>query len=278
MAEDKKETKKQPEKKEEEKEGEDNLDSKEKEIKEEKISKESSTPSKKSPISTKKSVSMPTPTKKEELKEPNKTQDKPEKKPSKELTSTSKKSSIKEKLEKKLSKAKATKVTGEGKESEKTIILERIYNVPLRKEWLKAPKYRRAKKAVKALRKFLARHMKTEIEKVKISKWVNEEIWKHGIKNVPHKFRVKAIKYSDDIVSAEPLTLPKKAEKELEDKKKALMKKESKKGLMQRAKETLTGEGKKAEKEITKIEEEKKKREEEIKKQEKEMLRLQQQG
>jgi len=51
--------------------------------------------------------------------------------------------------------------------------IERTYNVPLRKEWLKAPMYRRSKKAVTALTEFAAKHMKTDIENVKIGKQVN---------------------------------------------------------------------------------------------------------
>ena len=44
--------------------------------------------------------------------------------------------------------------------------LERTYNVPLRKEFLKVPKYKRAKKAVKALKQFLAKHMKSDNVKI----------------------------------------------------------------------------------------------------------------
>ena len=44
-------------------------------------------------------------------------------------------------------------------EKKPEIVLERTYNVPLRKEWLKVPKYKRAKKAVTALRQFLVKHM-----------------------------------------------------------------------------------------------------------------------
>ena len=54
------------------------------------------------------------------------------------------------------------------KKEEKKIILERVYNVPLRKEWLKSPKNKRAKKAVTALKKFLVRHMKSD--KIKVAK------------------------------------------------------------------------------------------------------------
>ncbi len=79
--------------------------------------------------------------------------------------------------------------------------LERTYNVPLRKEFMKAPKYKRAKKAVNAIKKFLNRHMKSD--NIKLGKNLNLEIWKHGIKNPPHHVRINAIKGDDGIVKAE---------------------------------------------------------------------------
>ena len=72
---------------------------------------------------------------------------------------------------------------------------ERTYNVPLRKEFMKAPKYKRAKKAVTALRAFIAKHMKAE--KVSIGKHLNDKIWERGIKNPPHHVKVNAVKDSD---------------------------------------------------------------------------------
>jgi ribosomal protein L31E len=78
--------------------------------------------------------------------------------------------------------------------------LERTYNVPLRKEWLKAPMYRRSKKAVTALTEFAAKNMKTSIENVKIGKQVNLLIWKNGIKNPPHHVKVNMVKEDDGIV------------------------------------------------------------------------------
>ena len=88
------------------------------------------------------------------------------------------------------------------KKGEKTeIVLERVYNVPLRKEWLKVPKYKRAKKAVKALKEFIQKHMKSE--DVRIGKHANLEVWKHGIKNPPHHIKVKAVKDNKDVVRVE---------------------------------------------------------------------------
>ena len=69
---------------------------------------------------------------------------------------------------------------------------ERIYTIPLRKEFSKAPSYRRTKRALKAIKEFLVRHMKAE--EVKIGKYLNLELWKHGRKNPPPRIKIKAIK------------------------------------------------------------------------------------
>lgn len=79
--------------------------------------------------------------------------------------------------------------------------LERTYNIPLRKEYLKVPNWRRTKKAVSAVRQFLQKHMKAE--QVKLGKYLNEELWKHGIKNPPHHIKVITIKNEEGIVRAE---------------------------------------------------------------------------
>ena len=57
------------------------------------------------------------------------------------------------------------------KKSEAKLVLEREYIVPLRREWLKVAKFKRANRAVKALKKFLARHMKVydrDLRKIKL--------------------------------------------------------------------------------------------------------------
>ncbi len=79
--------------------------------------------------------------------------------------------------------------------------LERTYNVPLRIEWLKVPKYKRAKKAVTALREFLQRHMKSET--VLIGKYLNNAIWHHGMRNPPHHIKVDVVKGDDGVARAE---------------------------------------------------------------------------
>ena len=108
--------------------------------------------------------------------------------------------------------------------------LERTYIIPLRKEWLKVPVYKRAKKAIKAIKEFLSRHMKlydNDLRKVKIGRWLNEEIWKQGIKKPASKISVKAIKYDSGEVHVELLTLSEKAKKleEMEKKRKEIKEK-----------------------------------------------------
>lgn len=93
--------------------------------------------------------------------------------------------------------------------------MERTYIVPLRKEWLKAPKYRRAKKATTALREFIAKHMKAEV--VRILPDLNVAVWSRGMKNPPHKIKINVIKDDKGIVVAQlfgkPFEQPKVEEK-----------------------------------------------------------------
>lgn len=94
------------------------------------------------------------------------------------------------------------------KKEETKIVLEREYNVPLRREWLKAPKYRRSKKAGTALKEFLIKHMKpTKDDKghiqLKIGKHLNEKIWANGIKNPPHHVKIVTTKDDKGLVKAE---------------------------------------------------------------------------
>ena len=102
------------------------------------------------------------------------------------------------------------------KTTEKT--LERTYNVPLRKEYMKAPRWNRTKKAVIALRQFLAKHMKSE--NVLLSKELNEEMWKHGIQNPPHHVKVNAVKDDKGVVKADLFAVEKPASKKKDGSKK----------------------------------------------------------
>ncbi|MEK6917179.1 MAG: 50S ribosomal protein L31e [Nanoarchaeota archaeon] len=80
--------------------------------------------------------------------------------------------------------------------------LERNYNVPLRKGFQKAPRYRKSKKAIITLKEFIAKHMKCSLDQIRIGPMLNKKVWEHGIKNPPHHVKITAIK-EDDIVKAE---------------------------------------------------------------------------
>jgi ribosomal protein L31E len=104
--------------------------------------------------------------------------------------------------------------------------VERTYIIPLRREWLKSVKYKRAKKAVRAIREFLMRHMKVEeMENIKLGKYLNLILWSHGIKNPPSRVKVNAKKDDKGIVWAEMVGAP--VEKKKEEPKKGAKKTEA---------------------------------------------------
>ena len=97
------------------------------------------------------------------------------------------------------------------KEIKPKIILEKEYIIPLRRGWLKVPKYKRANKAIKTLKEFIVRHMKIydrDLRKVKIDELVNNEIRCRGMYKPLAKIKVKAKKYDDGIVRIELINLP----------------------------------------------------------------------
>ncbi len=96
--------------------------------------------------------------------------------------------------------------------------IERTYTIPLRKKWLKSVRYKRAKKAVRAIKEFLARHMKADEENIRIKKYLNLELWKHGIRNPPSRVKVTVSKDEKGIVTAELFGAPKEEKKEEEKK------------------------------------------------------------
>ena len=70
--------------------------------------------------------------------------------------------------------------------------LEREYTIPLRQKLAKTTRWKRAKKAVSTVRKFVSKHMKSE--DIKIGRELNEEIWARGGKVVPAKVKIHAKK------------------------------------------------------------------------------------
>jgi len=90
---------------------------------------------------------------------------------------------------------------------------EKIYTVPLRREFLKAPKYARTKKAVRVLKSYLLKHLKKE---VKIGKYLNLELWKNGRKNPPSKIKIRVEEVEDKTV-AELINAPRPVIEEKKD-------------------------------------------------------------
>ena len=110
-----------------------------------------------------------------------------------------------------------------------TKVSERVYTIPLRSEWLKVPRNKRAKRAKSAIQQFLVKHL--HASDVKISQMLNETLWVRGIEKPPAKVKVKVSIDDKGVVTAR---LPEEAIL-----KGALEKKESKKGIMERAKDKV---------------------------------------
>jgi large subunit ribosomal protein L31e len=109
---------------------------------------------------------------------------------------------VAEEVKPKASKPAVAKVSKKAEKKAESSELEREYVVPMRKGFLKAPHYRRAKKAVKTLKEFMVKHMNIrdgDLRKVKVDINLNNKIWFRGIKKPLHKINVKAVK-KDGIV------------------------------------------------------------------------------
>lgn len=75
--------------------------------------------------------------------------------------------------------------------------LEREYTIPLRRFWLNVPFYERTGKAIKTIKKFVAKHMRVtdrDVNNVKLDVYMNNELWFKGRANPPAKIKVKVIK------------------------------------------------------------------------------------
>lgn len=110
---------------------------------------------------------------------------------------------------------------------------EKVFNIPLREAFEK-PRTKRAKIALKIVKDFLIKHMKTK--NVKIGKSINENIWERGIQKPPRKIRIHAVK-ENDVVYAELLGVEIKTPSKEEIKKKEEKKKEKEKKIKEERKE-----------------------------------------
>ena len=89
----------------------------------------------------------------------------------------------------------------EEEEEELEIVEEKFYNLNLRKIW-SSPREKRTPRAVRFLREYVARHMKTD--EVAISEEANNMLWQRGISKPPRKIRVRVVKDKDGRVIVFP--------------------------------------------------------------------------
>jgi len=140
----------------------------------------------------------------------------------------------------------------ENKKTDNKVVGEaREYIIPLRERCRTVPRYKKTNKAVRTVKEFLVRHMKIrdrDLDKIKVDVYLNEFLWKRGIKNPPHAIKVKAIK-EGDIVRAELAEMPKKLEqkKARETKREETGKKVAEKKKAEKKEEEKPAEEKKAE-------------------------------
>ena len=84
-----------------------------------------------------------------------------------------------------------SKKAAEEEEEELEIVEEKFYDLNLRRIWT-APREKRTPRAVRYLREFIGRRMKTD--EVAISEAANSMLWARGISKPPRKIRVRAVK------------------------------------------------------------------------------------
>lgn len=132
---------------------------------------------------------------------------------------------------------------------------ERIYTIPLRDAY-KAPRTYRARKAMKYLKDYLEKHLKTG--EFLIGPGLNHEVWSRGIKKPPRKVKVTVTKdgekFRAELFGYKPKEKPKKDKKE---KKKKLTEK-----AKERVKEARSGKAPKKEPEQKEEKKEPEKKEE----------------
>jgi len=79
--------------------------------------------------------------------------------------------------------------------------IKREYIIPLRRGFQNTPRYKRTHKAIRVLKEFIVKNMKSE--DIKIGKHLNEFLWKDGIKNPPCRVKVIVTKDKENVVRAE---------------------------------------------------------------------------
>ena len=157
------------------------------------------------------------------------------------------------------------------KKEEPKTVLERTYTVPLRRRFRYVPKYKKAKKAVTTLKVFLIKHMKPASDEkgriqLKIGKYLNDFLWKHGMKNPPHHVKITTTKDDKGVVYAElegaPVSKPKEEKgKKAKEEKKEVKKEEKPKEEAKKPEEKVKEEKPKTEEKAPEVKKEEPKKE-----------------
>jgi large subunit ribosomal protein L31e len=87
-------------------------------------------------------------------------------------------------------------------EEEIEVVEEKIYTIPLRHVWAVTPRGKRAPRAVRDVRNYVARHMKSD--EVAVSNEINSQIWGRSINKPPRKVTVRAVKDKEGKVIVYP--------------------------------------------------------------------------
>jgi large subunit ribosomal protein L31e len=84
-------------------------------------------------------------------------------------------------------------------EIEEGIVDERVFTIPLRRAWI-APIKKRAPRAIKIIKDYLKKHMKSDIVSINVE--VNKKVWDRGIEKPPRKIKIRATKDEEGVVRA----------------------------------------------------------------------------
>ncbi len=78
--------------------------------------------------------------------------------------------------------------------------MERTYTIPLRKAFMKTPRYVRTNRAVREVRDYLQRH--TKLQNVKLGEELNKVLWARGDAKPPARVKV-LVKTEEEVAYAE---------------------------------------------------------------------------
>jgi len=87
--------------------------------------------------------------------------------------------------------------------SEKKVVVSREYVINLRRT-REVSRTKRAKYAVRLIRLFAARHMRVDVDKVKIDPSLSQVVWSRGIEKPPRRIGVLIEKLEDGTVLVRP--------------------------------------------------------------------------